>query len=77
MSNHDPKLNGDAELVEAERLVSLQTLARLTDAHATTVRRWLRDAEVQPVAIGRGRVGAIRYRWRDIATWLETLESVD
>lgn len=61
----------------ARCLVSLQTLAGLTDAHATTVRRWLRDAGIQPVVVGRGRSGAIRYRWRDIHDWLETLEQTE
>ena len=58
------------------RLVSLKTLAGLVDTHRTTVRRWLDEAGIQPVAIGRGRAGAIRYRWRDVEQWIEDLEEV-
>jgi hypothetical protein len=57
--------------------ISLQTLARRLDAHRSTVRRWLRDAGVHPVAVGQGRNGAIRYRWRDVESWLESLEYVE
>jgi len=57
--------------------ISLQSLARRLDAHRSTVRRWLREAGVHPVAIGRTRNGAIRYRWRDVEVWLESLEYVD
>ena len=74
MNSHD---NPQAVQLDDERLVNLQTLARLTDAHATTVRRWLRESDIQPVAIGRGRSGAIRYRWRDIENWFNSLEIVD
>ena len=73
---HDNRNDRDDRLND-QRLVSLQTLARLTDAHATTVRRWLREAEIQPVVVGRGRAGAIRYRWREVASWLETLQAAD
>jgi len=61
-----------------ERLtVSLKTLAHLLDAHRSSVRRWLRDAGVRPVSLGRGRNGAIRYRWRDIEAWLASRASVE
>ncbi len=61
-----------------ERLaVSLKTLAQLLDAHRGSVRRWLREAGIQPIAIGRGRNGAIRYHWKEIETWLASLERVD
>ena len=59
------------------RLVSLKTLAEMWDADRSTVRRWLREAGVEPVAIGRGRNGAIRYRWPEIEAWLESLENVE
>ena len=61
-----------------ERLtVSLRTLAKLLDAHRESVRRWLREAGVRPIALGRGRNGAIRYWWPDIEQWLATRESVE
>lgn len=66
-----------AESDDAMRLVSLKTLANIADAHPTTVRRWLRVAQVKPVVIGRGRAGAIRYRWRDVCDWLNALEQVE
>jgi hypothetical protein len=56
--------------------VSLKTLAGLLDAHRSSVRRWLDAAGVQPIVLGRGRNGAIRYRWRDIEDWLESRESL-
>ena len=62
----------------AERqLVSLKTLADRLDAHRTTVRRWLQEAGIKPVAVGRGRKGAIRYRWAEVRDWLESLPHVD
>ena len=56
--------------------VSLKTLAAMLDAHRSSVRRWLDDAGVRPVVLGRGRNGAIRYRWRDIEQWLESRETL-
>lgn len=61
-----------------ERLtVSLRTLAEMLDAHRSSVRRWLTDAGVRAVLVGRGRNAAVRYRWQDIERWLETLEEID
>ena len=61
-----------------ERLtVSLKTLSDMLDAHRSSVRRWLRDAGIKPIAIGHGRNGAIRYRWRDVNEWLESLKYVE
>ena len=57
--------------------VSLRTLSRLLDAHRSSVRRWLGDAGVRPVVLGRGRNGAIRYRWCEIEQWLASLEYAD
>jgi len=66
------------EAVSGPRLtVSLKTLSKLLDAHRSSVRRWLRQAGIRPVAVGRGRNGAIRYRWRDIQRWLDSLQSVE
>jgi ethanolamine utilization protein EutP (predicted NTPase) len=58
---------------ENERVVvSLKTLADMLDAHRSSVRRWLREAGIRPIVIGKGRNGAIRYRWRDVFEWLES-----
>ncbi|MFA9478921.1 helix-turn-helix transcriptional regulator [Phycisphaerales bacterium AB-hyl4] len=59
------------------RLVSLKTLAEMWDADRSTVRRWLKAADIEPVAIGRGRNGAIWYRWHEIEAWLDSLEHVE
>jgi hypothetical protein len=60
-----------------ERLtVSLKTLSGLLDAHRASVRRWLSEAGVRPIALGRGRNGAIRYRWADVQNWLRTRDYV-
>jgi hypothetical protein len=56
--------------------VSLKTLAAMLDAHRSSVRRWLNDAGINPIVVGRGRNAAIRYRWRDIEHWLETREEL-
>ena len=62
---------------EAERLaVSLKTLANQLDTTRTSVRRWLSEAGIQPIALGRGPNGTIRYRWSDVKAWLESLEYV-
>ena len=59
------------------RLVSLKTIAAMLDADRSTIRRWLRDADIEPVVVGRGRSGAIRYRWCDVQRWLESFQIVD
>jgi len=56
--------------------VSLKTLAGLLDAHRSSVRRWLQQAGIRPIALGRGRNGAIRYKWQDVELWLKTREHV-
>ena len=61
---------------QARLAVSLQTLARLLDAHRSSVRRWLSEAGIHPVTVGRGRNGAIRYRWEDVRAWLAKREYV-
>ena len=67
------------EAVETEErlTVSLKTLAQLLDAHRASVRRWLRDAGIRPVALGRGRNSAIRYYWKEVEVWLASLQRVD
>ena len=59
------------------RLVSLKTVAAMVDAHRTTVRRWLHEDGIQPLAVGRGRNGSIRYRWAEIEAWLTSRPVVD
>lgn len=66
------------EVDDAARLtVSLKTLSRLLDAHRSSVRRWLQEAGIKPLALGRGRNGAIRYLWSEVDRWLGSLERVD
>lgn len=61
----------------SERLtVSLKTLADMLDAHRSSVRRWLNQAGINPVVLGRGKNGAIRYRWSDVYDWLNSLDQV-
>ena len=57
--------------------ISLKTLAQKLDAHRSSVRRWLQQAGIHPIGIGKGRNGAIRYRWPDIQKWLDSLDYVD
>jgi len=62
---------------EKQRLtISLKTLAQELDAHRSSVRRWLREAGIHPIALGRGRNGAIRYRWHDVKDWLDSRDYV-
>jgi len=63
---------------DSQRLtVSLKTLAQMLDAHRSSVRRWLQQAGIRPIVLGRGRNGAIRYRWRDVQEWLESREQAE
>ena len=59
------------------RTVSLKTLARELDAHRSSVRRWLRDADIRPISLGQSRKGAIRYLWSEVEAWLLTRERVE
>ena len=65
----DIKLNTKPE----RRLITLKALADMMDAHRSSVRRWLREAGIHPVAVGRGVNGAIRYRWDQVDAWLKDL----
>ena len=62
--------------LEAHRLVSLKALAKTLETTRTSARRWLQESGIRPVAIGRGRNGAIRYRWDEVRTWLESRQAV-
>ncbi len=57
--------------------VSLKTLARRLDAHRSSVRRWLAEAGISPIAVSREKNAAIRYRWSDVEGWLASREYVD
>ena len=57
--------------------ISLRTLAEQLDTTRSSVRRWLSEAGIRPIAIGRGRKGAIRYRWSDVRDWLESRSLVE
>ncbi|MFA6132842.1 MAG: hypothetical protein WC869_02355 [Phycisphaerae bacterium] len=71
------KKTADAEFCKEERLaVSLKTLANQLDTTRTSVRRWLSEAGIQPIALGHGTNGTIRYRWSDVKAWLDSLEQV-
>jgi len=71
---HSDEPTDNYELADV-RLVSLKTLAELMDADRSTVRRWLSEAGIQAVVAGRGRRGAVRYRWAEVKAWLDNLES--
>lgn len=74
----DPKERNSPNNGKNERLaVSLNTLAGMLDAHRSSVRRWLQEAGIRPIVLGRGRNGAIRYRWRDVRNWLDSRKGVD
>lgn len=63
---------------DSQRLtVSLKTLAQMLDAHRSSVRRWLQEAGIRPVVLGHGRNGAIRYKWRDVQTWIASRQLAD
>ena len=57
--------------------VSLKTLAKMLDAHRSSVRRWLQQAGIRPIVLGKGRNGAIRYKWRDIQEWIESRDPAE
>jgi len=74
----DPKEKNSPNNNENERLaVSLNTPASMLDAHRSSVRRWLQEAGIRPIFLGRRRKGAIRYHWSDIKEWLDSLKEVD
>jgi len=59
-----------------ETLVSLRQLERQLAADRSTIRRWLRDAGISVVVVGRGRNAAIRYRESDVQRWLGARKEV-
>ena len=59
------------------RQISLNSVADLLDASRSSVRRWLAEAGIQPIAVGSGRKGAIRYRWLEVREWVESLKRAE
>ncbi len=75
-------LNPDNKMIQGDRedkriTVSLKTLALMLDASRSSVRRWLIEGGIKPIAVGHGPKGAIRYRWTDVKEWIETRQYVD
>lgn len=62
---------------EELRTVSLKTIAELLDTTRTSARRWLKEAGIQPIAIGCGHKGAIRYRWPEVVAWLRSRQHIE
>lgn len=56
--------------------MSLKTLAGQLDADRSTVRRWLRDAGISPVVVGRGRNAAIRFDAHAVRAWLQSRQRI-
>ncbi len=59
------------------RAISLRVIAELLDTTRSSARRWLREAGIRPIALGRGAKGAIRYRWTDVEAWLKSRQYVE
>jgi hypothetical protein len=66
----------ESENTTHRRFVSLKSLAVILDTTRVSARRWMREAGIHPVVIGRGRNGAIRYRWRDVEDWVGSRKEV-
>jgi hypothetical protein len=62
---------------EQWRTISLKTVAELLDTTRSSARRWLREAGVRPLSLGRGAKGAIRYRWIEVEAWLRSRQHVE
>ena len=65
------------ELAPEPLTISLKTLATRLDASRSSVRRWLRDAGIRPVAMANVPKSAIRYRWPEVRSWLEARAVVE
>ena len=65
-SNSNPRLT-----------VSLKTLSLMLDVGRSSVRRWLKDAGIQPITMGDGPKSAIRYRWQEVEAWLAARDTVE
>ena len=67
----------DGILPEDLRAVSLKSIAVFLDTTRSSARRWLREAGVRPISMGRGERGAIRYRLGDVKDWLKSRQYVE
>ena len=59
------------------RAVSLKVIAELLDTTRSSARRWLKEAGVRPISLGRGAKGAIRYRWSEVEAWLKSRQHAE
>jgi len=57
--------------------VSLKAIADLLDTTRSSARRWLKEAGIRPISLGRGAKGAIRYRWAEVEGWLKSRQYVE
>lgn len=57
--------------------MSLKAIADLLDTTRSSARRWLKEAGVRPISLGRGAKGAIRYRWTEVEAWLRSRQQVE
>ena len=71
------KTDKEWQLPDRLRTISLKSIAELLDTTRSSARRWLKEAGIRPLAMGRGAKGAIRYKWKDIERWLESREYVE
>jgi hypothetical protein len=75
---HRPKNDADTWAPPEEfRAVSLKAIAELLDTTRSSARRWLKEAGVCPISLGRGAKGAIRYRWTEVEAWLKSRQHVE
>lgn len=68
--------NQDLDNDKTTRFVTLKILAERLDADRSTVRRWLKDANIDAFAMADGPRSAIRYRVADIERWIEDRPAV-
>src|SRR3978361_1020853 len=57
-----------------QHLVSLKKISADWEVDRATARRLLRDAGIQPLILGNGRNGSIRYALAEIQAWLQSRE---
>ncbi len=67
----------DGNVSEQWRAISLKSVAELLDTTRSSARRWLQEAGVYPLSLGRGAKGAIRYRWTEVEAWLRSRQHVE
>ena len=67
----------DGKPPEEWRAVSLKSIADLLDTTRSSARRWLKEAGIRPISLGRGAKGAIRYRWTEVEAWLKSRQYVE